>query len=495
MFPARRWKRAGNRAAAAAALLAGLLAAWPRGADARRVADDYASSGLRPSAKARASFEAVSDGKPGIWVSRGGSGGGARFTPEGAIAIPPGAMIEFEYSGKCMDPHLPAPAGGEPMQFVDTAALIPAHLRTAYENLLALQAAGDPRISAAGMQQLVWALRTAGQAGSVADNLSDEQRRLLDACSGRKEGFTRYHEKEKARSAKHGGQGRISVGNLSYDASDLRGENAGQRIQSHVDELVQMGRDAGVAGEAGFRYGEIEEKLYSDVVSEGGLSVKARILNTSERTRVVCISDYAAQAGDGRTPGSRRQRVTMNVPDKVKIVPYAVLNEIQTSRDASSAEIERNEWSRRTERRRETRTTRWVESIPPVTPVTPVPPVTPVEPVPAVTNTVTNTLVRVVPEEIDLRVIGLEYDPATGKGTLRIEVASGSFQKAFRHIRLHFAELLLSGGRAAAAGVPLGADWTIDGISVDEDNVCQVAFSAVASGYGENGGPVTGESK
>lgn len=477
--------RPGSLGAVLAALVAGLLAGWPQGAAARRVADDYASSGLKPSAKAKASFESVPDGRPGIWVSRGGSGGGGRFTGDGAIAIPPGAMVEFEYAGKCMDPQLPAPAGGEPMQFVDTAELIPAHLRTCYQNLLELQAAGDPRITSEGMQQLVWALRTAGQPGSVADNLSEDQRRLLDACSGRKDGFTRYHEKEKARAGKHGGSGRISVGNYSYDAADLRGEEAGRRIQSHVDELVAMGRDAGVVGAPGFRYGEIEEKLYSDIVSEGGLSVKARVLNVSEQTRVFCVADYAAQAGDGRESGSRRQRVTMNVPDKVRIVPNAVVWKAQTNRDTSIVEQERTAWSRRTEHREATRRTRWVESVPPVSPVPPVTPVPPVSRVSVVTNTVvdtvTNTLVKVVPEEVEVQVVDLEYDPEAQRGVLKLEVKKGSFQKAFKHIRSNFNDLLRRDGRAMAAGVPLDAEWNIDGISVNEEDICEVLFSALES--------------
>jgi hypothetical protein len=474
-------KRSGNWAAALAVVAGAFVALCPLGAEARRNADDYASSGLRASSEARAVFGIVKDGAPGIWVSRGGSGGGASFTEDGGISIPPGAMVEFEYTGQCMDPHLPAPAQGEPMQFVDTAELIPARLRKTYENLLALQAAGDPRITSSGMQQLVWALRTAGTAGSVADNLSEEQRRLLDACSGRKNGFTRYHEKEKARNAKRGSQERISVGNLSYDASDLRGEEAGARIQSHVDELVAMGRDAGVAGASGFRYAEIEEELYTDIVSEGGLSVKARVLNASGRTRVFRPADCAAQAGDGSVSGSRRQRVAMNIPDKVRIVPDALGQEMQTDWEASSSELEGTEWHRRTERRRETRTVRVAESIPAVSPPPPVSPVTPVEPVPVVTNTVTNTLVRVVPEEVDARVVGVEYDPEARRGVLKVEVRRGSFQKAFRYIRSNFGDLLQRDGRAAAVGIPPGTEWNIDGISINGEDVCEVHFSALES--------------
>lgn len=471
-------KRHGNALAAMAGMFVALC---PLLAMARQNADDYASTGLRASAEAQAVFGTVKNGAPSIWVSRGGSGGGASFTEDGGISIPAGAMVEFEYTGQCMDPNLPAPAQGEPMQFVDSAELIPARLRKTYENLLALQAAGDRRITSAGMQQLVWALRTAGTAGSIADNLSEDQRRILDTCSGRKNGFTRYHEKEKARNAKCGAQERISVGNLSYDPADLRGEEAGARIQSHVDELVAMGRDAGVAGTSGFRYAKIEEELYTDIVSEGGLSVKARVLNASGRTRVFRPADCAAQAGDGSVPGSRRQRVTMNVPDKVRIVPDALGQEMQTDWDASSTELEENEWHRRTERRRETRTVRVAESIPAVSPVTPVSPVPPVGPVPVITNMVTNTIVRVVPEEIDVRVAEMEYDPEARRGVLKLEVKKGSFQKAFKHIRSNFNDLLRRDGRAMAAGVPLDAEWNIDGISVNEEDICEVLFSALES--------------
>lgn len=60
----------------------------------------------------------------------------------------------------------------------------------------------------------------------------------------------------------------------------------------------------------------------------------------------------------------------------------------------------------------------------------------------------------------------------------KLEVLKDSFQKAFRHIRAYFVELLLRDGHTTAAGVPDSVDSNIDDISVNDDDICEVKFSA-----------------
>ena len=165
-----------------------------------RSGDDY-QNGAAASAAARAYFKAVPQKLESKKVSRRASAvadeDGAYFTSDGGISIPPGAMIMFKGAGKCMDPHLPAPRGGEPMQFVDVGNLIPSKLRFAYDTLLERSAKGDPKVKANNLQHLVWVLRTAGTDDPIANNLSDSQIELLDECAGRRGTFLKYHEKEK----------------------------------------------------------------------------------------------------------------------------------------------------------------------------------------------------------------------------------------------------------------------------------------------------------
>ena len=478
-------------------------------------ADDYVRDKV-PSPSAKAYFAAVPDKLPARKVVRNepqkDGEGEAYYTEDGSISIPPRGMVSFKMAGRCMDPHLPAPAQGEPMQFVDAGKLIPERLRGMYDNLIRRQAQGDPKVLKNNPQHLVWAIRTAGTDDPLANNLSESQLEVLDECAGRRGTFMKYHEKMKKRNARKNrkrtgdaaGGNRVSVGGLSYDASDLRGTNAVRRIESHISTLTEMGEKSKERTASDFRYGEIEEELYSDIACDGGLSFTARVLNASDHRKEFRAADFVAQVGNGRAKGGMRQRVTMGTPDEFMMVAGALREGVEIDRDMTLAEIEGEgtqrlrgrAYRRRTARggeghtrtERETERTRrtkrdehtTVTEVTPVQPVTPVTPVTPVRPV-VIHDTVTNVVERPVPvaEEVNVRVLSLEYDTATRDGVLTVEVDSGSFKKTNEYIRRNFDTLVQKKTPVDGSSIiPVGAELEIVSISVNESGCCEVKFKA-----------------
>ncbi len=470
-------------------------------------ADDYVRDKV-PSPSAKAYFATVPDKLPARKVVRKdpqkAGDGEAYFTEDGSISIPPRGMVSFKMAGRCMDPHLPAPASGEPMQFVDASKLIPEKLRGMYENLISRQAQKDPRVLANNPQHLVWAIRTAGTDDPLANNLSESQLEVLDECAGRRDAFAKYHEKAKKRNARKnkkntksgGGGNRISVGGLSYDAADLRGADAVRRIESHISTLTEMGEKAKERTATDFRYGEIEDELYSDIACDGGLSFTARILNASEHRKEFRAADFVAQVGNGSANGGMRQRVTMGTPDEIMVVAGALREGVEIDRDITMAEVEgeatqrlRGRAYRRrrarsgeghtsTERETErTRRTRRDERTT-VTEVTPGTPVAPVQPV-VIHDTVTNVVERPVPvaEEVKVRVASLEYDATTHKGVLTVEVTSGSFKKANEYIRKNFDDLVRKKSSAEdAAKLPADGKLEIESILINDNDRVEVRF-------------------
>ena len=110
-----------------AVVASAFLAAQPSTVYGRRAMDDYAGDNA-PRALSQAYFAAVSTNQGWKVVSQkaplqeSADEESAYFTEDGGISIPPRAMIVFRNAGKCMDPHLPAPRNGEPMQFVNTTS-------------------------------------------------------------------------------------------------------------------------------------------------------------------------------------------------------------------------------------------------------------------------------------------------------------------------------------------------------------------------------------
>ena len=476
---------------------------------AKASADDYVRD-LVSSGTAKAYFSAVrNDIQPRRVVRKEPSTKGesdAYFTEDGSISIPPGAMVLFKMTGRCMDPHLPAPAGGEPMQFVDVGKLVPARLRGMYDNLILRQSQNDPKVLSNNPQHLVWAIRTAGTEDPLANNLSESQLEVLDECAGRRGAFMKYHEKEKKRNARRNrkrgsasGGSRISVGGLSYDASELSGTNGTRRIESHISTLTEMGEKSKVRTESDFRYGEIEDELYSDVACDGGLSFTARLLNASRHRKEFRASDFAAQVGNGSAKGEMRQRVTMGTPDEFTVVAGAVAEGVEIDRDVSITEVEGEstrrlrgrDYRRRVARSGEghTRTERETErmrrarqdehtTVTEVTPVPPVPPVSPAEPV-VIHDTVTNIVVRNVPvaEDVAVRVMSLDYDTETRQGMLVVEIVRGSFKKANKYIRRNFEDLVRRKSPAEdAAKISSDAKLEIESILINDDDLVKVTF-------------------
>ena len=468
--------------------------------------DDYVRDKV-PSRASKASFAAVPGNLSARKVVRSepqnDGEGEAYYTEDGSISIPPRGMVSFKMAGRCMDPHLPAPASGEPMQFVDTSKLIPEKIRGMYDNLISRQTQCDPKVLKNNPQHLVWAIRTAGTDDPLANNLSDSQLEVLDECAGRRGAFMKYHEKAKRKNArrnkKSSGGNRISVGGISYDAADLRGTNAVRRIESHISTLTEMGEKSKEKTESDFRYGEIEDELYSDISCDGGLSFTARILNVSDHRKEFRAADFAAQVGNGSVKGGMRQRVTMGIPDEFIMVAGALREGVEIDRDMTLAELEGEVTQRlhgrtyrrrtvrggegRTRNDRETERTRRTkrDEHTTITEVTPVPPVTPVSPVRPVVvhDTVTNVVERPVPvaEEVKICVVSLEYDASSYKGVLTVEITSGSFNKANQYIRKNFDDLVRKKAPAEdAAKIPADANLEIELIAINDDDYCEVKF-------------------
>ena len=460
--------------------------------------DDYVAD-ISMSHAAQAYFKAVPENLKGETVSRSDpvvrEESNAYYTEDGAISIPPGAMIVFKNTGKCMDPHLPAPSSGEPMQFINAERLIPRQLQDTYRTLLERNSRGDPEVAANNLQHLVWAIRTAGTEDPLANNLSDRQLDLLDACSGRHGAFSRFHERQKKRNAKRKRnqvQSRISVGNFSYDASELRGTNAIRLVSSHIETLTEMGSESKIRSSNNLRYGEIEEDLYSDVVCEGGLAFSARILNVSRERKEFRAADFAAQVGNGIVTGSRRQRITMVVPNTLTVIKGAVREGVVVDRDMSQAEetgfsysrvrrrmqkgrrarqisssSEKTAESKKTKKKRTSKTTTVVEEVPSVPAMEPV--------TPLVGAVVTNEVFRLIVEPVRVRVVALEYDEKAETGVLIVEILSGSFKSANKYIRDNFEELVKKQAKKDGLNVSF-EKFEIVEFSISDDARCNVRF-------------------
>ena len=97
----------------------------------------------------------------------------------------------------------------------------------------------------------------------------------------------------------------------------------------------------------------------------------------------------------------------------------------------------------------------------------------------------TNDVVRNVPvaEDVDVRVVSLEYDAKTGKGVLTLEILRGSFKKASKYIRKNFDDLVRRKSPAEdAAKIPAGARLEIKTISINDDDRCEIKFVSKEKG-------------
>lgn len=301
---------------------------------------DYIN-GLTPSEKARTYFaQNASDESKAVTISRTGDGEnttGVRFVANGGVVIPPGASITFENHGYCCDPHLPAPKAGDEYQFVKTTQLIPEELQSIYRKLLTKASNGD-EATLKNMQKLVWALRTAGTEAGYANNLTDQQKKILNSCSEYEGEFELYCSEKLAWSrfwkrlvAQVDSHTTINIGGVSYQASDLLDDKVGEKkIKEHLGQLVTLGESMSVE-HTGFNYGELADGIYTDIKGTGSLKFKATVANSTSQNFTFYPMDYIAQVGSGVSDESasvvyfatasstQKQRVTIIPQDEVEV--------------------------------------------------------------------------------------------------------------------------------------------------------------------------------
>ena len=299
---------------------------------------DYVN-GLLPSENSRKYFARIPvDNKSLETIRRtdeSESKSGVKFVKNGGILIPPGVTISFTNKGYCMDPHLPAPKTGDEFQLVPVTRLIPDELQGTYKKLINKASAGDVSVQK-NMQHLIWALRTAGTNAAYANNLTTEQKRILDKCSDYQGQFEDFNTRAKSRSQMMKeliGMAdqllNIQIGGVSYKASDLLDPDIGsKKINEHLNQLIQIGNSLPVE-RSGFNYGAIQSGIYTDVRGTGSLQYHAKIANSTSEPFIFYPTDYVGQVGSGTksqnmtfmatADTSQRQRVTTEEQDEVDV--------------------------------------------------------------------------------------------------------------------------------------------------------------------------------
>lgn len=315
---------------------------------------DYVS-GLKPSENARKYFAKISaNGDSPIETVRrtddSPSKTGVRFVKNGGILIPPGVTISFTNRGYCMDPHLPAPKAGEEFQLVPVTQLIPEDLQGIYKKLVTKASSGDPSVQR-NMQHLIWALRTAGTDAAFANNLTPQQKRILDRCSEYPGQFEEFNANAKANSKAlkeliglADSFLNVKIGNVSYKASDLLDPDVGnKKINEHLNQLIGMSQHLPVE-KSDFNFGEIQPGIYTDILGTDYLQYRAKIANTTNKSFIYYPSEYVGQVGSSaKNSGlafyaaidtTMRQRVTGENPDDVDVE-----NEEKTKEKCTCIEI------------------------------------------------------------------------------------------------------------------------------------------------------------
>ena len=271
---------------------------------------DYVN-GLLPSNQSQKYFSFLENNQEyhkSIRVSKNDSGDnelGVKFVKNGGILIPPGVTIQFTNKGYCMDPHLPAPIANEEYQLIPASKLIPEDLLGTYKKLLSKESNGDPNVKK-NMQHLIWALRTAGSNDAYANNLTEQQKKILNSCSEYQGLFEEFHTRAKSNKeilkqllGLADSYLNVTIGGVSYKASDLLDPNVGhQKINEHINQLISLGKKQPIERN-GFNFGEIEDGIYADVRGAGILAYSAKISNHTTQPFIFYPSDYVGQVGSG----------------------------------------------------------------------------------------------------------------------------------------------------------------------------------------------------
>ena len=299
---------------------------------------DYVN-GLMPSQDSRRYFAKSTDAGSSIetvYRTQNTSETGVKYVKDGGILIPPGTTISYSNKGYCMDPSLPAPKSGEEIQFVKTSLLIPDELQETYKKLMNRAASGDMNVHN-NLQHLVWALRTAGTDMGFASNLTPQQKKILNSCSGEEGLFEAFHENAKSMDqfwrtlfGLADSYLNISVGGVTYKVSDLLDPNVGnKKINAHLEQLFQIS-DSLPVEKKGFNYGELKKGVYTDIRGDGYLSFHAKIANSTDQSYIFYPTDYVGQVGSGtKSQGltffamgntTMRQRITQTVPQQIQVI-------------------------------------------------------------------------------------------------------------------------------------------------------------------------------
>lgn len=163
----------------------------------------------------------------------------------------------------------------------------------------------------------------------------------------------------------------------------------------------------------------------------------------------------------------------------VSFVSFAETNSVVVSQseESSNGDGRRERYRRRHEMLMERAMKRGqVVPVVPVAPVSPVAPVMAVAPVSLYASGANNAS---APEGVSVKVQSLTYDESDGRGVLEVEVIGGSFSAVNRYIRANIGKLARNDAPGdAAPKIPLDARLKIGSITISEDDVCEVKFSA-----------------
>jgi hypothetical protein len=236
---------------------------------------------------------------------------------DGTLTIPPGYKVVSIQQGYCLDQNLGAPGKGEILSLQPAGTLIPAELQPLYK-AMQMKALYDESYRAK-MQNLLWTLRSAGQAQSLASQVTAQTLRDMDvALPGGAQTFVDYHNHLLKKTASPSGtpSSRNWITNPSENSilgliNTLAGRGdknvKGQSSQDIFDSLVD-GMNRGITGAPPTDdrdYQMLAPSVASHAIGAGTLKPQIRIINASNKPYTINFSDWIAK------PGRAAQHVAM----------------------------------------------------------------------------------------------------------------------------------------------------------------------------------------
>lgn len=250
---------------------------------------------------------------------KNGTGKNATFSisSDGTMTIPPGYKVVSIQQGYCLDKQLGAPGRGEVLSLFPASTLIPPELRPLYK-AMQMKALRDESYRAK-MQNLMWTLRSAGQAPSLASQVTPQTLRDMDAAlPGGAKAFIEYHNRLLTQSpipsSPNGGRDWINhpsensilglINTLTGRGDqNVKGESADDIFKALVDGMKQ-----GVSGQAPTddrNYQKIRPGVFTWSLGHDQLKPQIVIVNGSTTNCTFNMSDWIAK------PGRPAQHVAM----------------------------------------------------------------------------------------------------------------------------------------------------------------------------------------